>query len=189
MSYHPPFQTILKQTEDGSDSSLNLTKAIDAIHEVLPSPSVMWLWAAPIYTQVSPSTCRQIVTECEKSVRKMKCIEELVSLEMLIDFTAVKVIILLGILPRFPPSVVYPVGGTNGLFLPLLLSVGSFGGQRALPGARGFREAADRRLHLRHKGVIYQRIHSPFQWPSDHFDQEVCDTLTSDVVPTTLDTV
>ncbi|XP_075893265.1 rho guanine nucleotide exchange factor 19 isoform X2 [Nelusetta ayraudi] len=57
-------ETILKKTEADSDSSLNLTKAIEAIHE--------------------------IVTECEKSVRKMKCIEELVSLEMLIDFNAVK---------------------------------------------------------------------------------------------------
>lgn len=36
-----PSQTILKKTEADSDSSLNLTKAIEAIHEVLPSP--LWL--------------------------------------------------------------------------------------------------------------------------------------------------
>lgn len=33
-----PSQTILKKTEADSDSSLNLTKAIEAIHEVHPSP-------------------------------------------------------------------------------------------------------------------------------------------------------
>lgn len=33
-------QTILKQTEFGSDSSLNLTRAIEAIHEVLLSPLI-----------------------------------------------------------------------------------------------------------------------------------------------------
>lgn len=33
----------------------------------------------------------QIVTECDKGVRKMKQIEELVCLEMLIDFGKVKV--------------------------------------------------------------------------------------------------
>lgn len=36
-------------------------------------------------------SCYQIVTECDKGVRKMKCIEELVSLEPLIDFGKVKV--------------------------------------------------------------------------------------------------
>ncbi|KAM8756388.1 rho guanine nucleotide exchange factor 19 [Acanthopagrus schlegelii] len=55
---------ILKLTEPGSDSVLNLNTAIKAIHEV--------------------------VTECDNGVRKMKRIEELVCLEMLMDFGKVK---------------------------------------------------------------------------------------------------
>ncbi|XP_031613499.1 rho guanine nucleotide exchange factor 19 isoform X1 [Oreochromis aureus] len=57
-------ESILKLTEPDSDSVSNLKKAIDAIHE--------------------------IVTECDKGVRKMKQIEELVCLEMLLDFGKVK---------------------------------------------------------------------------------------------------
>ncbi|KAI3369986.1 hypothetical protein L3Q82_024788 [Scortum barcoo] len=57
-------ESILKLTEPGSDSVLNLKKAIDAIHE--------------------------IVAECDKGVLKMKQIEELVCLEMLLDFGKVK---------------------------------------------------------------------------------------------------
>ncbi|XP_035518754.1 ephexin-1 [Morone saxatilis] len=57
-------ESILKLTESGSDSILNLKKAIEAIHE--------------------------IVTECNKGVRKMKQIEELVCIEMLLDFGKVK---------------------------------------------------------------------------------------------------
>lgn len=55
------------------------------------------LCKTPEHATVSLSSCHQIVNECEESVHKMKCIEELVSLEMLIDFTAVKVTI--GFLP------------------------------------------------------------------------------------------
>ncbi|XP_073324968.1 rho guanine nucleotide exchange factor 19 [Pagrus major] len=55
---------ILKLTKPGSDSVLNLETAIKAIHEV--------------------------VTECDNGVRKMKQIEELVCLEMLMDFGKVK---------------------------------------------------------------------------------------------------
>ncbi|XP_076604730.1 rho guanine nucleotide exchange factor 19 [Chaetodon auriga] len=57
-------ESILKLTEPGSDSILNLEKAIKAIHE--------------------------IVTDCDKGVRKMKQIEELVCLEMLLDFGKIK---------------------------------------------------------------------------------------------------
>nr|XP_046239422.1 rho guanine nucleotide exchange factor 19 isoform X2 [Scatophagus argus] len=57
-------ESIMKLTEPGSDSMSNLEKGIEAIHE--------------------------IVTECDKGVRKMKQIEELVSLEMLLDFGKVK---------------------------------------------------------------------------------------------------
>ncbi|XP_074501206.1 rho guanine nucleotide exchange factor 19 [Sebastes fasciatus] len=57
-------ESILKLTEPGSDSISNLQKAIEAIHE--------------------------IVSECDKGVRKMKQIEELVCLEMLLDFGKVK---------------------------------------------------------------------------------------------------
>uniref|UniRef100_A0A8C3GAR7 Si:ch73-15b2.5 n=1 Tax=Cyclopterus lumpus TaxID=8103 RepID=A0A8C3GAR7_CYCLU len=58
-------ESILKLTEPDSKSVLNLEKAIKAIHE--------------------------IVTDCDKGVRKMKRIEELVCLEMLLDFGKVKV--------------------------------------------------------------------------------------------------
>ncbi|XP_020484762.1 rho guanine nucleotide exchange factor 19 isoform X2 [Labrus bergylta] len=57
-------ESILKLTEPGSASILNLEKAIEAIHE--------------------------IVTECDKGVQNMKQIEELVSLQMLMDFGKVK---------------------------------------------------------------------------------------------------
>ncbi|XP_028432340.1 rho guanine nucleotide exchange factor 19 isoform X2 [Perca flavescens] len=57
-------ESILKLTDPGSASISNLEKAIEAIHEV--------------------------VTECDKRVRKMKEIEELVCLEMLLDFGKVK---------------------------------------------------------------------------------------------------
>ncbi|KAF7668514.1 hypothetical protein LDENG_00006990 [Lucifuga dentata] len=57
-------ESILKLTEPESASRVNLEKAIEAIHE--------------------------IVTECDKGVRKMKQIEELVCLEMLLDFGKVK---------------------------------------------------------------------------------------------------
>ncbi|KAM4587600.1 rho guanine nucleotide exchange factor 19 [Odontesthes bonariensis] len=57
-------QSILKLTDPDSDSALNLKKAMDAIHK--------------------------IVTECDEGVRKMKQIEELVCLEMLLDFGNVK---------------------------------------------------------------------------------------------------
>ncbi|XP_041809100.1 rho guanine nucleotide exchange factor 19 [Chelmon rostratus] len=57
-------ESILKLSDPGSDSVLNLEKAIEAIHE--------------------------IVTECDRGVRKMKQIEELVCLEMLLDFGNVK---------------------------------------------------------------------------------------------------
>ncbi|XP_029946839.1 rho guanine nucleotide exchange factor 19 [Salarias fasciatus] len=59
-------ETILKLTEPNSDSFSNLEKAIAAIHE--------------------------IVSECDKGVRKMKQIEELVCLEMLLDFSRVKAV-------------------------------------------------------------------------------------------------
>ncbi|KAM7006456.1 rho guanine nucleotide exchange factor 19 [Tautogolabrus adspersus] len=57
-------ESILKLTEPGSDLILNLEKAIEAIHKM--------------------------VTECDKGVQKMKQIEKLVSLEMLMDFGKVK---------------------------------------------------------------------------------------------------
>ncbi|XP_078139570.1 rho guanine nucleotide exchange factor 19 [Centroberyx gerrardi] len=57
-------ESILRLTEPDSDSISNLEKAIEAIHE--------------------------IVTECDKGVRKMKQIEELVCLEMLLDFGKIK---------------------------------------------------------------------------------------------------
>ncbi|KAF0034832.1 hypothetical protein F2P81_012590 [Scophthalmus maximus] len=57
-------ENILKLTEPDSDSISNLEKAIEAIHE--------------------------IVAECDQGVRKMKQIEELVSLEMHLDFDKVK---------------------------------------------------------------------------------------------------
>ncbi|CAJ1050594.1 rho guanine nucleotide exchange factor 19 isoform X1 [Xyrichtys novacula] len=57
-------ESILKLTEPGSDSVLNLERAIEAIHE--------------------------IVSECNKGVEKMKQIEQLVSLEMQMDFGKVK---------------------------------------------------------------------------------------------------
>lgn len=57
-------ETILKLTEPYSDSFRNLEKAIEAIHEV--------------------------VKECDNGVRKMRQIEELVCLEMLLDFGKVK---------------------------------------------------------------------------------------------------
>ncbi|XP_034388116.1 rho guanine nucleotide exchange factor 19 [Cyclopterus lumpus] len=59
-------ESILKLTEPDSKSVLNLEKAIKAIHE--------------------------IVTDCDKGVRKMKRIEELVCLEMLLDFGKVKAV-------------------------------------------------------------------------------------------------
>ncbi|XP_068567815.1 rho guanine nucleotide exchange factor 19 [Cebidichthys violaceus] len=59
-------ESILKLTEPDSDSSSNLQKAIEAIHEM--------------------------VTECNNRVRKMKQIEELVCLEMLLDFGKVKLV-------------------------------------------------------------------------------------------------
>lgn len=60
-------------------------------------------------------------------MRKMKCIEELVSLEMLIDFNAVKVTIVsfLALLLKVwltGPSVLYPVGGGNAPFFFCLFS-------------------------------------------------------------------
>ncbi|KAJ0068687.1 hypothetical protein NL108_010751, partial [Boleophthalmus pectinirostris] len=57
-------ETILKLTKPESDSFTNLEKAIQAIHEV--------------------------VQECDNRVQKMKQIEELVCLEMLLDFGKVK---------------------------------------------------------------------------------------------------
>ncbi|XP_039972351.1 ephexin-1 isoform X2 [Xiphias gladius] len=57
-------ENILKQTEPDSDSISNLEKAIEAIHE--------------------------IVAECDKGVRRIKQIEELVFLEKLFDFGKVK---------------------------------------------------------------------------------------------------
>ncbi|KAL7408205.1 hypothetical protein ABVT39_019883 [Epinephelus coioides] len=57
-------ESILKLTDPGSDSISNLKKAIEAIHE--------------------------IVAECDDGVRKMKQIEELVCLEMLLHFGKVK---------------------------------------------------------------------------------------------------
>ncbi|XP_019118515.2 rho guanine nucleotide exchange factor 19 [Larimichthys crocea] len=59
-------ESILKLTEPDCDTILNLEKAIEAIHE--------------------------IVTDCDKGVRKMKQIEELVCLEMLLDFGKVKAV-------------------------------------------------------------------------------------------------
>ncbi|TNN83955.1 Rho guanine nucleotide exchange factor 5 [Liparis tanakae] len=59
-------QSILKLTEPDSDSVLNLKKAIEAIHE--------------------------IVTACDEGIRKIKQIEELVNLEMLLDFGKVKAV-------------------------------------------------------------------------------------------------
>ncbi|KAK5872590.1 hypothetical protein PBY51_013274 [Eleginops maclovinus] len=57
-------QSILKQTKPDSDSISNLEKAIAAIHE--------------------------IVTECDRGVRKMEQIEELVYLDRLLDFGKIK---------------------------------------------------------------------------------------------------
>lgn len=57
-------ESILKLTEPGSDSVLNLKRAIKAIHE--------------------------IVSDCDRGVQKMKQIEELVSLEMQMDFGKVR---------------------------------------------------------------------------------------------------
>ncbi|XP_023256814.1 rho guanine nucleotide exchange factor 19-like [Seriola lalandi dorsalis] len=57
-------ENILKLTEPDSDSVSNLEKTIEAIHEM--------------------------VAECDKGVRKLKQIEELVCLEMLLDFGEVK---------------------------------------------------------------------------------------------------
>lgn len=57
-------ESILKLTEPNSDSISNLEKAIEAIHE--------------------------IVSECDKGVQKMKRIEELVNLKMLLDFGKIK---------------------------------------------------------------------------------------------------
>ncbi|XP_042261565.1 rho guanine nucleotide exchange factor 19 [Thunnus maccoyii] len=57
-------ESILKLTKPDSDSVSNLEKAIEAIHE--------------------------IVSECDKGVKKMKQIEELVCLEMLLDFGKMK---------------------------------------------------------------------------------------------------
>ncbi|KAK2861999.1 hypothetical protein Q5P01_001532 [Channa striata] len=57
-------ESILKWIEPDTDSLSNLEKAIQAIHE--------------------------IVMDCDKSVRKMKQIEELVCLKMLLDFGKVK---------------------------------------------------------------------------------------------------
>ncbi|XP_033938027.1 ephexin-1 isoform X2 [Pseudochaenichthys georgianus] len=57
-------QSILKQTKPDADSISNLEKAIAAIHE--------------------------IVTECDKGVRKMEQIEELVYLDRLLDFGKMK---------------------------------------------------------------------------------------------------
>lgn len=57
-------ESILKLTEPHSDSISNLEKAIEATHE--------------------------IVIDCDKGVQKMKQIEELVCLEMLLDFGKVK---------------------------------------------------------------------------------------------------
>ncbi|KAI4826737.1 hypothetical protein KUCAC02_030170 [Chaenocephalus aceratus] len=57
-------QSILKQTKPDADSIANLEKAIAAIHE--------------------------IVTECDKRVRKMEQIEELVYLDRLLDFGKMK---------------------------------------------------------------------------------------------------
>ncbi|KAI9515074.1 hypothetical protein NQZ68_027938 [Dissostichus eleginoides] len=57
-------QSILKQTKPDADSISNLEKAIAAIHE--------------------------IVTECDKGVRKMEHIEELVYLDRLLDFGKMK---------------------------------------------------------------------------------------------------
>ncbi|XP_029907591.1 rho guanine nucleotide exchange factor 19 [Myripristis murdjan] len=57
-------ESILRLTEPDSDSVSNLEKSIEDIHEVL--------------------------TECDQGVRKMKQIEELVCLEMLLDFGKVK---------------------------------------------------------------------------------------------------
>ncbi|XP_071351363.1 rho guanine nucleotide exchange factor 19 [Trachinotus anak] len=57
-------ENILKLTEPDSDSASYLEKAIEAIHE--------------------------IVAECDRGVQKMKQIEELVCLEMLLDFGKVK---------------------------------------------------------------------------------------------------
>ncbi|XP_051804156.1 rho guanine nucleotide exchange factor 19 isoform X2 [Acanthochromis polyacanthus] len=59
-------ESILRLTEPNSDSISNLEKAIEAIHE--------------------------IVTNCDKGVKKMKQIEELVCLEMLLDFDKVKAV-------------------------------------------------------------------------------------------------
>lgn len=87
----------------------------------------------------------------------MKCIEELVSLEMLIDFTSVKVTVVSFLLKvsAAGASVVSPAGGGNALFLPSSLSVGPSGGQRTLPGARGSSETAGPRLHLQHPSVVH----------------------------------
>ncbi|XP_045885290.1 rho guanine nucleotide exchange factor 19 isoform X2 [Micropterus dolomieu] len=57
-------ESILKLTDPGSHSILNLERAIEAIHE--------------------------IVMECDKRVRKLKQIEELLCLKMLLDFGKVK---------------------------------------------------------------------------------------------------
>ncbi|KAI9517155.1 hypothetical protein NQZ68_008411 [Dissostichus eleginoides] len=57
-------QSILKQTKPDADSKSNLEKAIAAIHE--------------------------IVTECDKGVRKMEHIEKLVYLDRLLDFGKMK---------------------------------------------------------------------------------------------------
>ncbi|XP_061584519.1 rho guanine nucleotide exchange factor 19 [Cololabis saira] len=59
-------ETILKLTEPDSDAASNLKKAIGAIHA--------------------------IVTECDDGVKKMKQTEELICLEMLLDFSDVKVL-------------------------------------------------------------------------------------------------
>ncbi|XP_015250138.1 PREDICTED: rho guanine nucleotide exchange factor 19-like [Cyprinodon variegatus] len=55
---------ILKLTEPNSEAASNLTKAIKGIHEIL--------------------------VECDQKVEKMKSLEELVRLEMLLDFADIK---------------------------------------------------------------------------------------------------
>ncbi|KAK7916535.1 hypothetical protein WMY93_012296 [Mugilogobius chulae] len=101
--------TILKLTKPETDSFKQLEKAIQAIHE--------------------------LVQECDNRVRKMKQIEQLVCLEMLLVFGKVKV--------KYNVFNTMLCALNVMLFFFYLPVVNSSGHKRTFPGARGSSEAAD----------------------------------------------
>lgn len=169
-------QAILKLTEAGSDSFLNLEKAIKAIHEVLLYhcqvffsewnwttqwchcvllPDSDWVWQGGLenemYRGVGLTGAANWFWQSQGDNFLVSSLR--LSYELFIFCN---------------PWMTAKLTAASSF-----ISVSSSDHQRALPRAQGFCETADCWSHLLCKSVIYQHLHSPLQWPPDHLLQKV----------------